>query len=182
MRGISVLFGLLLTICLFVQNVNSRNYHIFRSNDGLHSFGGMKKSFPSLVANLPEVQQDEIQNIVQLKEFIPESVLHRRLPWSLKVLLKFFKNPLTKNAASLRAIPVATTTTTMSRVKLLFPFLDHPWVKPLLQRLSPVGRIIVEWVRDNKEKFIFGTKIMVGVYFCKLSLCLFFVNNNMINL
>lgn len=118
----------------------------------------------SITAQLPNPLSDES---LQIREFIPEKVLHRRLPWSAKLLLKFFKNPLTKsNKATFPAQPLSSTTT-ISRVKLLFPFLDHPWIKPILEKLSPVGKVVLMWIRTNKDIFLAGSKVLAGVYIRK---------------
>lgn len=118
----------------------------------------------SITAQLPNPLSDES---LQIREFIPEKVLHKRLPWSAKLLLRFFKNPLTKSKKETFPAQPLSSTTTMSRVKLLFPFLDHPWIKPILEKLSPVGKSVLIWIRMNKDIFLAGAKVFAGVYIRK---------------
>lgn len=145
------------------------NLHISTPNYPKSSQFQRKTTSFELIAGIHETE-DESRDSVQLREFIPESVLHRRLPWTMKFLLKFFKNPLAKHVKISQFNQITTaTTTTMSRVKLLFPFLDHPWIKPILQRLSPIGQTLWSWIKNNKNRFIKGAKVLAGIYFGELN-------------
>lgn len=112
----------------------------------------------NLLAQNPADRASPFKNMMQ-------HGLQKRLPWSSN-LFKSFKMAQSKELAELRP-PLDSAATTMAKVKLLFPFLDHPWVKPLLQKLSPVGGIFFQWMQNNKSNFLFGGKVFIGLYFGK---------------
>ncbi len=132
----------------FPLSMNLRGKDLHSSDEDLHI----------LLAQNPGDRISHFKNMMQHS-------LQKRLPWSSN-LFNSFKTTQREEVPEFRP-PLDSAATTMARVKLLFPFLDHPWVKPLLQKLSPIGGIVFQWMQKNKSNFLFGGKVFIGFYFGK---------------
>lgn len=97
------------------------------------------------------------------RQFIPTLVLHKRLPWAARVMFPLINS---KYKIELSDAPISSSSdeiSTFTRVKTLFPILNHPWVRPVLQKLSPIWQKVIFWIKSHTHWYIFALKAFIGV-------------------